>query len=262
MTRIVLSPPTTTLLIFSSFHSLPLRACTATPSLHSHRSHRICGNPPLWLQALVFPLRRHSLFLCHRRSASLTPHSRLAPECTLHFVAHHSHTLFVLVPPKCSRSTQRPLLACPARVQCHRHLRSCSGSSQWFRVRAPKHWITTTRASLTPCSPQHRSPRRCRSTVRCRALPPKAPGSSASQAHIRVRIANRAHRSSAAAPSLPPRPPRLAAPLLPQHCSLQSPAAEGTALICLAGTHSRPHRESFFVLTAAPQHRRCSPRSL
>ena len=115
------------------------------------------------------------MFLCHRRSASLTPHSRLAPECTLHSVAHHSHTLFVLVPPKRPRSTQRPLLACSARVQCHCPSRSYSGSSQWFWVRAPTHWITTTRASLTPCSPQHSSTRRCPApTAPQSALPPKA----------------------------------------------------------------------------------------
>ena len=160
MTRIVLSLPTTTVLI-----SLPF-----TLSLFAHAPRRI----PFTLIAptvsagirrfgckLVSSLRRHSLFLCHRRSASLTPHSRLAPECTLHSVAHHSHTLFVLVPPKRPRSTQRPLLACSARVQCHCPSRSYSGSSQWFRVRAPTHWITTTRASLTPCSPQHSSTRRC-----------------------------------------------------------------------------------------------------
>jgi hypothetical protein len=101
------------------------------------------------------------LSLCHRRSATLAPHSRHTSECASPSLAHRSHTLFVLVPPKAlavdsETAARLPPLARRVSV-VHSPL---SGFGSVLRP-APDY---SPRASLTRRSPrhspQHRSRRR------------------------------------------------------------------------------------------------------
>lgn len=170
------------------------------------RSLRFPQSRAVWLQALASPLRWHSLFSVPPKVSIITL-SRTHTRGTIPIVLSHvalltcTRTLSVLC------ATEGSLdLGTPARAPFARVLASSSGSSQWFRVRvATSTGHSAHRASLTPCSPQHRSIQPARSPPRAaRALPPKAPRSSPPQAHIRDQTANSlsCNRSHTAAPPL------------------------------------------------------------